>query len=626
MKKKAVITMSWVVIAILAIAYSSCRKDPIDVNYGRIEVIESVPTQLVNNNDTLSAVFHGRYSYSGRIKKLYLQMSLRSDLSEPNEIPIQVLGNEFVVSVDFLLMDTTYYYRYVVRRHSEEFMEDLDWKDSIRTLSTHNLTLPKVKTERIEEINRTSAICSGIVIDEGGRPLIERGICWSNHPHPTKNDSFCNDQEVGLGEYQLLMSDLQPATTYYVRAFAENSVGCGYDTVDVVFNTKDFTVVTNDPTEITGTSVWLNAEIFFDYEGEIHVEHNGFLLGTTPYVEEIIPWGGNIPPSYAPNRVGFMKRVSGLEYETTYYVRAYAIDYRTGDTVCGELKTFITLPAPPAGTIDGLFSISESKQVYFSKGNLQYQASTNTWRFAENQWDFVGGTYFYGDHIGNINGSTNNDISSTYSGWIDLFGWGTSGFDHGAVCYQPWSVSRDSLDYRVYGCSTCNLFDQTGKADWGYNIISNGGDFENIWRTLTTEEWKYLFNLRKTPSGIRYAKARVNSVNGVIVLPDNWRTIAHELNELSNVNSYDASFETNNISLSNWIEKYENYGAVFLPAAGCRWENWVLNPNENGFYWSSSNRNEGFVYCIWLTDTYFTPQTTDLLFYGRSVRLVRPAR
>ena len=42
------------------------------------------------------------------------------------------------------------------------------------------------------------------------------------------------------------------------------------------------------------------------------------------------------------------------------------------------------------GVLPGFFSVSETKKIRFSKGNLQYQASTDTWRFAENQWDFEG--------------------------------------------------------------------------------------------------------------------------------------------------------------------------------------------------------------------------------------------
>ena len=115
----------------------------------------------------------------------------------------------------------------------------------------------------------------------------------------------------------------------------------------------------------------------------------------------------------------------------------------------------------PEGALGGLFSVSEGQQVRFSQGNLQYQASTSTWRFAENQTDCIGD--------GNAN------IGDAYDGWIDLFGWGTSGFNHGAVCYQPWSSSQDPHDYCAYGNPNDNLYSQTGQADWGYNAISNGG-------------------------------------------------------------------------------------------------------------------------------------------------------
>ena len=84
-------------------------------------------------------------------------------------------------------------------------------------------------------------------------------------------------------------------------------------------------------------------------------------------------------------------------------------------------------PIIPDGALPGLFSVSATKQVHFSQGNLQYQASTNTWRFAEHQYDYVGTQTadYCGFYGGNVSGSDNRNISSTYNGWIDLFGWGT---------------------------------------------------------------------------------------------------------------------------------------------------------------------------------------------------------
>ena len=80
-------------------------------------------------------------------------------------------------------------------------------------------------------------------------------------------------------------------------------------------------------------------------------------------------------------------------------------------------------PIVPDGVLPGLFSVSATRQVRFSQGNLQYQASTNTWRFAEHQYDYVGTQTAdrYGNYGGNVSGSDNRSISSTYSGWIDLF-------------------------------------------------------------------------------------------------------------------------------------------------------------------------------------------------------------
>ncbi len=164
-----------------------------------------------------------------------------------------------------------------------------------------------------------------------------------------------------------------------------------------------------------------------------------------------------------------------------------------------------------AGQLNGVFSVSVNTQVKFSQGNLQYRASTNTWKMADNQWDYIG--------------ADNSNISSSYSGWIDLFGWGTSGYNHGANCYQPWSTSTSYNDYHVYGSDTYNLYDQTGQADWGSNAISNGGNQENCgWRTLTRDEWNYVFRTRTMVNGgPRYTVGRrVEGVLGVVVYPDNY--------------------------------------------------------------------------------------------------------
>lgn len=271
-------------------------------------------------------------------------------------------------------------------------------------------------------------------------------------------------------------------------------------------------------------------------------------------------------------------------------------------TVTMEVSSGSVFP----GAINGNFTInSAGDQVYFSKGNLQYQASTGIWQFAEKQYDYVG--------------DDNSNISSTYDGWIDLFGWGTSGYNHGATCYRPWSSSTNSGNYYAYGSTSYNLYDQTGQADWGYNAISNGSALTNQWRTLTGIEWNYLFDTRSTSSGIRYAKAVVNGVSGIILLPDNWNPAIHALNNTNEV--YDVEFTVNEITAAEWA-LMEVDGAVFLPAAGSRNGTVVISAGSYGSYWSSSSYGGSDVRLLYFSNESSSPNTIGARYYGRSVRLV----
>jgi hypothetical protein len=255
-------------------------------------------------------------------------------------------------------------------------------------------------------------------------------------------------------------------------------------------------------------------------------------------------------------------------------------------------------PIIPDGALPGLFSVSATQQVYFSQGNLQYQASTNTWRFAEHQYDYVGtqtadNDGYYG---GNVSGSDNRSISSTYSGWIDLFGWGTGS--------NPTLSSPSFEDYGTF-------------MDWGCNAIINGGNTVNQWRTLTIAEWNYLLNTRTDASSKR-GTGNINGVGGLIILPDSW-TLPSECSFTSGFTTYD--WAHNSYTLAQWAQM-EAAGAVFLPAAGNRYgtnDNYVGNL---GNYWSSTPFNESSAYYM-----YFYSNDLNVIFsnfrgYGFSVRPV----
>ena len=246
------------------------------------------------------------------------------------------------------------------------------------------------------------------------------------------------------------------------------------------------------------------------------------------------------------------------------------------------------------GELNGVFTISASGgKVQFSQGNLQYYCSTSTpeWRFADHQYDYVA-----------FDGSAYAENSCK---WIDLFAYGTSGYNNGQACYQPYSISGDASHYYQNAL--------TGNADWGYNKISNGGNSNGIWRTLTSTEWRYLFQVR-TDANNKYGHGSVNGIHGMIILPDEWTLPAGLTFTPGN------SAWSNTYTIAEW-NQMEAAGAVFLPASGSRAGDILPTAaEENGLYRSSTNAYyvnfslNGLSVCT-SSDNYYQ--------YGDAVRLVK---
>ena len=157
-------------------------------------------------------------------------------------------------------------------------------------------------------------------------------------------------------------------------------------------------------------------------------------------------------------------------------------------------------PTPSAGI--GTFSVSADKQVIFSQGNLQYTQSTNTWSFAEHQWDYIGTDNVTGGSVSSDPTDGDSKEGTALADKIDLFGWSTSATNFGVSTSTDWE--NDYLGSFV---------------DWGTNKIGN--DAPNTWRTLTYNEWSYVVFNRPNASSLR-GVAQVNGVNGLILLPDSW--------------------------------------------------------------------------------------------------------
>lgn len=459
---------------------------------------------------------------------------------------------------------------------------------------------PTVTLDSVTNISTSRATVYGTLISDGGGEVTEMGFCWGTSANPNTGGDHVSVNVV-TGAFSRTLNGLSQGTPYHVRTYAVNAVGTAYSD-DFVFNTtvslfNPPTVTTHSVvTDITQTSAVCGGTVVND--GGAAIIERGLCWSThpNPSVDDFtMPLGNGLGD--------FTGVINGLTMGTTYYVRAYAIN--SVDTGYGEERVFTTL-SRPEGALDHLFSVGADKQVWFSRGNLQYLATSNTWMFAEDQTVYAG--------------EDNGGMQATWDKWIDLFGWGTSNYNHGANKWEPWSTSSTNSDYYAYGQANYHLFNQTGKADWGYNAITNGGNQEHMgWRTLTYLEWNYLLTQRETTSGVRFVKATVKGVCGLIILPDDWTTSVYTFNS---VNSSSASFGANTLNETQW-GLVESGGAVFLPAAGNRYGRQINQNGSVGYYWSASNKAGGVTaYYLYFTSSGVEPMYDGGRCYGRIVRLV----
>ncbi len=255
--------------------------------------------------------------------------------------------------------------------------------------------------------------------------------------------------------------------------------------------------------------------------------------------------------------------------------------------VVSEAKAVVSTPKNSLSSI-GCFAVSDEVCVSFAPGNLQYSYSSRKWQFAKNQYDTIGSA--------NVSGNT------TLGEQIDMFGWSTP--------ISSWGVSASSINN-----------DYSGEfVDWGKNTI--GKDKPNTWRTLTSEEWDYLLNLRPNAESLK-GVAQVAGVNGLILLSDDWSAPAGIVFKSGFVSAYDIEAFANQqmFSEEQWA-LMEEAGAVFLPAVGMRNGANIYFLNNYCNYWSATPFGDGYSFNLSATPNEAYVGNIDRNT-GQAVRLVK---
>ena len=324
-----------------ALMLTTCKKMP------ELKVYDLKLTSENVAYSQTSAEIKVEYDYPTDLQYVNVTMSESNYFGYSIVAQSEIIDSVFIANFVDLHTDKKYYYKF-------EYSNGVN----VVTSEVHSfyldaalVTLPTVITMEVSEIQGTSAICGGEIIDDGGYYVTGRGVCWSTHRNPTIFDNYTTDG-MDTGSYTSTMTGLSEHTVYYVRAFAINEKGTSYGT-EYEFETTEGggvvivpTVTTSNVTDITSTSAKCGGVVA--NSGGADVTARGVCWSTTE--------NPTISDAHTSDGTGtgtFTSSLTNLTPQTTYYIRAYATN-EVG-TAYGEQKIFTAgsdITAPTVTTND----------------------------------------------------------------------------------------------------------------------------------------------------------------------------------------------------------------------------------------------------------------------------------
>ena len=408
----------------------------------------------------------------------------------------------FTCNLSNLQAGTTYYVRaYAINKKGTAYGDEVSFTTALP------ISLATVTTASITNITETTAKAGGSVTNDGNAAVTERGVCIATVSNPTTSNTKITAGS-GTGSFTCNLTGLQANTTYYVRAYAVNSKGTAYGE-QVSFTTSKTVVLpavtTSTVTQITQTTAVAGGNVTAD--GNASVTERGVCIATVSN-----PTTSNTKITAGSGTGSFTCNLTGLQANTTYYVRAYATN-EVG-TAYGEEVSFTTQEqssTPNNGTENGYAYVDLGLSVKWATMNVGASESED-----------------YGDYFawGEIEPK-------------DYYDWSTYKWCNGSETTLT-KYNTKSSNGTVDNKTQLDLSDDAARANWG-----------GSWRMPTDAEWT---ELREQCT---------------------WTWTAQ-----NGKNGYKVTSKTNGNS-------------IFLPAAGYRDDSSLYDAGSYADYWSSSLDTDG---------------------------------
>ena len=368
-----------------------------------------------------------------------------------------------------LSVNTTYYLKAFALNYS-----DTAYGNEI-SFTTLSQSLASITTNPTNSITSNSAISGGNITNNGNSAITSRGICWSTFSSPTTSNDFSNNSG-GTGQFTSNLTNLNPNTTYYVRAYATNSIGTAYgnETSFITVTQSVPSLTTNAITSITTSSAQSGGNVTND--GNSTVTSKGICWSTSS--------GPTTLNNFSNNGGGtgqFTSNLTNLSSNTTYYVRAYASN-STG-TAYGNELTFTTsvLTSIPSLTTNSIINITtnsaQSGGNVINDGNSTVTSKGICWSTSANPTNSnVNYMTIDGNGIGSFSSSMTN-LSPLTTYYVRAYAANSSGTAYG----------NEIIFNTIFQNVTCNITSTTNNVNGWYYLLDPTNTVYNSSDTYTIE-------------------------------------------------------------------------------------------------------------------------------------------
>lgn len=405
------------------------KEDPVE--------LASLTTLSVTEITSTSASSGGNITFDGGA-----EVTIRGVLwnTTPNPTPEDHIGIKaegtgsgmFTTEVTDLLPNTTYFVRaYAINSIGISYGNEIEF-----TTEGVNAT---VETAAITEITSGSAAGGGLVTDDGGHEVTERGVVWSTDENPTVDNHLgLTADGTGEGEFISSLTELDRLTTYYVRAYAKNEKGTSYgEQVEFTTDPDVPGVLTSEIFQITSVSAKAAGKITDD--GGLTITGKGFVWSDfeNPTIDNNL--------SFSEEGMGmgeFSSRIADLVPETNYFIKAYAINDH--GIAYGDEMQFVA-ENPQVIDVDGnvyqtiilhnfLWMAENLKVTHYNDGSPIVKGLTDT------EWSGTNsGAYAIYPHY-NVDGiNSDMEMLMTYGA---LYNW-MAATDPKGLCPAGWRLPTD---------------------------------------------------------------------------------------------------------------------------------------------------------------------------------------